>query len=207
MRARVKSMGKKEFQHGDIVMIRPGSDSGAGAANGLGELPSASSRLPLRVALSVALPPLLLVVWGLRASRETGRQQEQLTVVDRQLGMGRGIGQRLRALQERERDLQAAAETIRNLDQRRPLAAHLLETIGRSTSRTRGLWLTRVHLDPSGLLIRGQSLQAAPVGTLIASLQRSPLLKQVQLRSRSQDQETGLWEFEMKALLEPNENP
>ena len=144
--------------------------------------------------------------WGLRASRETGRQQENLQALDRQLGISREIGEQLQALQEREQALQAAAEAIRNLDQRRLLAAHLLETIEQSTSRTRGLWLSRVHLDPSGLLIQGQSLQAAPVGALIESLQQSPLLQRVQLSSRSQDQETGVWEFEMKALLEPNEN-
>ena len=83
------------------------------------------------------------------------------------------------------------------------LCAAGLQTIEQGTLRIRGLWLSRVHLDPSGLLIRGQSLQAASVGTLIASLQQSPLLKQVQLRSRSQNQETGIWEFEMKAQLEP----
>ena len=196
-------MIEKELGHSDIVMIRPGSGSGAGAADGLGKLPSTGSRFLLRAALSVALPPFLLVVWGLRASQETGRQQEQLQDLDRQLGMGRGIGQQLQALQDREQHLQVAAEAIRNLDQRRPLAPHLLETIEQSTLRIRGLWLSRVHLDPSGLLIRGQSLQAASVGTLIASLQQSPLLKQVQLRSRSQNQETGIWEFEMKAQLEP----
>ena len=199
-------MGEKEFQHLDIVMIRPGSDSGTGAADSSGNRSSTGFRHLFRAALSVALPPLLLVVWGLRVSRETGRQQEKLQALDRQLGISREIGQQLQALQERERDLQAAAEAIRNLDQRRLLAAHLLETIKESTSRTRGLWLSRVHLGPSGLLIQGQSLQAAPVGALIESLQQSPLLQQVRLRSRSQDQETGVWEFEMKALLEPNEN-
>ena len=199
-------MGEKDYQNLDIVMIRPGSDAGTGPADSSGNRPSAGFRCLFRAALSVALPPLLLVGWGLRASRETGRQQENLQALDRQLGISREIGEQLQALQEREQALQAAAEAIRNLDQRRLLAAHLLETIEQSTSRTRGLWLSRVHLDPSGLLIQGQSLQAAPVGALIESLQQSPLLQRVQLSSRSQDQETGVWEFEMKALLEPNEN-
>ncbi len=200
-------MGEKELRHADIVMIRPGSDSGAGVGDGLGKPPSVGSRLLLRAALSVALPPLLLVVWGLRASRETGRQLEQLQALDRQLGVARRIGQQLQARQGRERRLQAAAEAIRNLDQRRTRTAHLLETLEQSTSRIRGLWLRRVHLDPSGVLIRGRSLQAAPVGALVRSLQQSPLLKQVLLRSRSLDKETGIWEFEMKVVLEPNENP
>ena len=199
-------MRGKELGHTDIVMIRPGSDSGAGAADGLGQLSSTGSRSLLRTALFVALAPLLLVVLGWRASRETGLQQEQLQALNRQLSMGREMGQQLQALQERERHVQTAAAAIRNLDQRRPVTAHLLETIEQSIWRIQGLWLSRVHLDPSGLLIRGQSLQAAPVGTLIASLRKSPLLKHVQLRSRSRDQETGIWEFEMKALVEPNEN-
>jgi len=192
-------MGEKDYQNLDIVMIRPGSDAGTDPADSSGNRPSAGFRYLFRAALSVALPPLLLVGWGLRASRETGRQQENLQALDRQLGISREIGEQLQALQ-------AAAEAIRNLDQRRLLAAHLLETIEQSTSRTRGLWLSRVRLDPSGLLIQGQSLQAAPVGALIESLQQSPLLQRVQLSSRSQDQETGIWEFEMKALLQPNEN-
>ena len=199
-------MGEKDYQNLDIVMIRPGSDAWTGPADSSENRSPAGFRYLFRAALSVALPPLLLVGWGLRASRETGRQQENLQALDRQLGISREIGEQLQALQEREQALQAAAEAIRNLDQRRLLAAHLLETIEQSTSRTRGLWLSRVHLDPSGLLIQGQSLQAAPVGALIESLQQSPLLQRVQLSSRSQDQETGVWEFEMKALLKPDEN-
>ena len=202
-------MGEEDFQHAehaDIVMIRPGSDSGLGTTGSSGNHPSAGFRHLFRAAISVALPPLLVVVWGLKASRETGHQREKLQALNRQLGIRREIGQQLQALQERERDFQVAAEAIRNLDQHRLLAAHLLETIEQSTSRTRGLWLSRLHLDSSGLLIQGQSLQAAPVGALIESLQQSPLLQQVELRSRSQDQETGVWEFEMKASLEPNEN-
>ncbi len=194
------------MKHADIVMIRPGSDPGAGAADGLGTPPSASPRLILRAALSVALPPLLLVVCGLRVSRETGRQEEQLQVLDRQLDRGRETGHQLEVLQERAGHLQGTAEAIRDLDQRRSLTPHLLETVERSTSKMRGLWLSRLHLDLSGLLIRGQSLQAAPIGALMASLRKSPLLKQIQLRSRSRDQETGVWDFEMKALLESNEH-
>ena len=200
-------MGEEELKHADIVMIRPGSDPGAGADDALGKPPSTGPRLLLRAALFFALPPLLLLVCGLRISRETGRQEEQLQALDRQLDMGRETGHQLEALQERAGHLQAAAEAIQNLDQRRSLTPHLLETVGRSTSKMRGLWLRRLHLDPSGLLIHGQSLQAAPIGALMASLRQSPLLKQIQLRSRSRDQETGIWDFEMKALLESNENP
>ncbi len=198
-------MERKDFrdaQHTDIVMIRPGSDAGPTSRKSFENHPSAGSRHLFRAALCVALPPLLLGVWGWRVSREAGRQQQRLQALESQLGNRREIGQQLQALQERERDLQVAAKAIRHLDQSRPLAAHLLETIEQSTSRTRGLWLSRVHLDLSGLLIQGLSLQAAPVGALAKSLQQSPLLQQVQLRSRSQDQETGVWEFEMKALLE-----
>ena len=164
-------MGEKDYQNLDIVMIRPGSDAGTGPADSSGNRSSAGFQCLFRAALFVALPPLLLVGWGLRASRETGRQQENLQALDRQLEISREIGEQLQAIQEREQALQAAAEAIRNLDQRRLLAAHLLETIEQSTSRTRGLWLSRVHLDPSGLLIQWQSLQAASVGALIEALQ------------------------------------
>ncbi len=126
------------------------------------------------------------------------------------LGIHREIGQRLHSLQEREQELQAAAEAIRNLDRRRLLVVHLLETIQQSTSKTPGLWLSRLHLDSSELLVSGLSLQSAPVAALVESLRQSPMLKQIQLHSRSQRLETGVWEFEMKgqmkAQLEADEN-
>ena len=100
-----KEQGEEELKHADIVMIRPGSDPGAGAADGLGTPPSASPRLILRAALSVALPPLLLVVCGLRVSRETGRQEEQLQVLDRQLDRGRETGHQLEVLQGARGDI------------------------------------------------------------------------------------------------------
>ena len=164
----------------------------------------------MRAALCVALPPLLLAAWGLRTSLEAGRQREQLQALDRQLGIHREIGQRLHSLQERGQELQAAAEAIRNLDRRRLLVVHLLETIQQSTLKTPGLWLSRLHLDSSGLLVSGLSLQSAPVAALVESLRQSPTLKQIQLHSRSQRLETGVWEFEMKgqmnAQLEADEN-
>ena len=85
-------MGEEELKHADIVMIRPGSDPGAGADDALGKPPSTGPRLLLRAALFFTLPPLLLLVCGLRISRETGRQEEQLQALDRQLDMGRETG-------------------------------------------------------------------------------------------------------------------
>ena len=193
-------MGEEKLQHSDIVMIRPGPDSGTGITGDSGGRPAAGRRFLLRAALSVSLPPLLLVGWGWRASRETDRRQQQLQELELQVRKGREIEQQLQALQERERDLQGAAEAIRKLDSRRTLAADLLETIQQSVLRVRGVWLSRVHLDPSGLLIRGQSVQAAPVAAFLGSLQQSPLIKQVLLRSRSRDEETGIWDFELKAV-------
>ncbi len=179
-----------------IVAIRAGAEPASAGAN-----PSVSHgarlRLPPSLVLPALLPPLLLV-WGLQATRVSARHEMVLRELHGRLQGFGPVGRELQISGEREERLKGRIEAIRKLGGNRLQMVDRLESIRLGTSRVPGLWLTRLSLDPSGLVIGGRSLKAAGLETLLQHLQEPLRPYSLEINRSFRNQESGAWEFELR---------
>ncbi len=143
------------------------------------KLPPVSIKGGLVIVLGIIILVLVCGILYLTQTSKIGSLNRRITVLTAKLDSLRPYVERVKALEQKEQEMNRYITPIKNLNENRFFVAHLLDEI--SSRLPDYTWLTTINITQAGLEIKGATVSNLWVAEFMNRLEDSPYISGVEL--------------------------